>query len=59
MDQGDRKALLLANSYIYGLGASWTESTNSFLTGYVGLAFENIVDLSSSKEALLQTLLNY
>jgi hypothetical protein len=37
LDQGDRNALLFANSYIDGLsGTTWTESTNSFLTDYIG-----------------------
>ena len=37
LDQGDRKALLFANSYVDGLsGTTWTESTNSFLTDYIG-----------------------
>ena len=37
LDQGERKAVLFSNSYIYGLsGTTWAESTNTFLTQYLG-----------------------
>lgn len=36
LDKGGKQALLFANSYIYGIDKSWTESTNTFLTDYIG-----------------------
>jgi hypothetical protein len=36
LDAGERQLLLFADSYIYGIDSSWTQSTNSFLTDYIG-----------------------
>ena len=36
LDQGKRKAIIVSNSYIYGLGSNWAAITNSFLNDYIG-----------------------
>ena len=36
LDQGNRKAIIVSNSYIYGLGSNWAAITNSFLNDYIG-----------------------
>ena len=37
LDQGSRKAIIISNSYIYGLGSNWAAITNSFLNDYIGI----------------------
>jgi len=36
LDQGSRKAIIVSNSYIYGLGSNWAAITNTFLNDYIG-----------------------
>jgi Bacterial Ig-like domain (group 2) len=37
LDQGDRKVIVLSNSYIYGIGSpTWASINNSFFNDYIG-----------------------
>ena len=36
LDQGSRKAIIVSNSYIFGIGSTWTTTTNDFLRDYIG-----------------------
>ena len=37
LDQGDRKAIVVSNSYFEGLRSNWAAITNSFVNDYIGV----------------------
>ncbi len=48
LDQGERQALLFANSYIDGIDSSWDTTTNTFLTDYIG-AIGGVADVLNNQ----------